>query len=321
MSDADERRLADLLRSGLPEGEPPEGLWERSRGRYRRVRARRRAAGVVAAVVAGLAVALAVPRLAPGPPQERLVLDAPAPARPSTPPATPSQSAPSSTPPASTPDDPGPSATPAPPASSTPQPSPSSAGCAQVKLPQDALVRDVGDLDGDGAPDAVALAGGALRFVSADGAAGPPLDAGEEPVSGVGVADADGDARPDLFVRAPGRAGQRVTIARLDGCALTFVANIQGEPYAFDIGEREGALVGMGCVDVDGDGDLELLGLQSRLDGDAYAVQRTVVDLRGARAVNDAIDNVDVAADNARGVELLRSATCGERLLDDVTFG
>lgn len=324
MSDAEERRLAELLRSGLPDAEPPERLWERSRGRYRRVRARRRAAGAVAAVVALLAVGLAIPRLVPGAPQERLVLDAPSVAEPIAP-SQPAATEPSSTPPAPEPVptppasvSPDPEPTAAPPPSS---PSPSPTACERADPPGDAQLREVGDVDGDGAADAVALAGGALQLVTGDGLVTPPLDVGAQPALGVGLADVDADGDADLFVRTSGRAGQRVTIARFDGCALAFLLNAQGESYAFDIGQRDGALVGMGCVDVDDDGALEVVGLEGRLDGDAYVVDRTVVDLRGDRAVNGAIDTVRVPAGDPRAVGLISSATCGERLLDDAVFG
>lgn len=314
MSDRDERRIADLLRSGLSQGEPPEQLWEVSRGRYRRVRAQRRAAGALAAVVAVLAVGLVIPRLVPGPPQQRLVLDAP------------SVLEPGATPTAPSPPAPGPTVTPTPsPSPSTPSSlpataTPSRAACSSSDLADGAQLRQVDDIDGDGAPDSVALAGGALQLVTADGLVTAPLEVGEQPARAVGVADLDGDGVGDLFVRTSGRAGERVTIARFDGCAITFVLNAEGEPYAFDVGDRADALVGMGCVDTDDDGDLELVGLAGRLDGDAYAVERTVVDIRGARARNGAIDTVRVPADDAR-VELIYSATCGERLLDDAEFG
>lgn len=283
---SDEQRLRALLRAGLPDTpRPGADLWDRSRVRYRRVRARRRAAGVVAVAAMVFAVVVAVPRLLPGPPEESLILSGgPEPV----------------TVPETVPEEP-----PAPVPCGLPTP---------IDLAAFSFLRD---LDGDGEAEGIAIAGSGLQVARSNGVVTPLADAGGT-ITSVGLADVNGNGFDNLVVRTLGPAGERVVLARLDDCALEFVRDVQDAPYAFDIGERDGVLVGMGCVDVDGDGELDLVGLSSRLDGPEYVVQRTVVEVAGGRAFDSATDTVRVPAADAEAVALIRGATCGDNPLDDL---
>lgn len=326
---SDEQRLRALMRAGIPEApEPGAELWERSRARYHRVRAQRRAAVAVATAAAVLAVVAAVPRLLPGPPQRSLVLQggsaqdagadappegfAPRPepgpspvAQPTSTDASPSEALPA--------DRPSP---PAPDPISSPGPTPCS-----TEAPVDpAAFRYISDLDGNGEPEGIAIAGSGLQVARSDGVVTPLVDAGG-PVTAVGLVNVDGNGFDNLWVRTPGPAGERVVMARLDDCALEFVRDVQGAPYVFDVGERDGALLGMGCVDADDDGELDLVGLSGRLDGPEYVVERTVVEVAGGRAFVSATDTVRVPAQDTEAVALLRSVTCGDSDVDDLGPG
>lgn len=330
---SDEQRLRDLLRAGLPAGEPPDHLWDRSRGRLHRARVRQRAAGALAAVLVVAGVGLTAARVLPRADEPGVVLDAPDPSDPATPAGDP---VPPSTPPPTGPPSPATSPTPSPTPGTEATPdapaTPRADPAAPVVTPDPtacdggtplagAVRQPVGDLDGDGEPDEVAVQGVQVQVVTSGGLTLAPFTAYDDaPVERVGVADADGDGDPELFLVSAGRAGERVVMARVDGCDPGLVINAQGVPYAFDVGERDGDLVGMGCVDVDDDGRVELVGLRGSLQGAVWSVDRTTVDIGRDPARNGDADTVEVDAADPDGVGLIRSATCGESLLDDARF-
>jgi len=326
---SDEQRLRDLLRAGLPAAEPPGDLWDRSRGRLRRARARQRGAGALAALLVVVAVGVTTARVLPGAQEPGVQLDTAPQVDPPGPPASPS---PTPSPPASPSPSPSPSAAPAP--ARDPAPRPSAAPTAPAEVPPAAATtapctdadplpgaepRTVPDLDGDGAPDRVGVLGAQVQVTTSGGRVlAPFVTYDDAPVTGVGVADAEGDGQAELFVRSPGRAGERVTLAQVTGCRVRVVQNAQGIPYAFDVGERGGALVGVGCVRRGG--EQVLVGLRGTLAGDRYEVQRTAVDIRRDPARNGTTDTVEVDAGDPAAVDLIRSATCGTSLLDDAAF-
>jgi len=327
----DEQRLRDLLRAGLPAAEPPGDLWDRSRGRLHRARARQRIAGALAALLVVVAVGVTTARVLPGAQEPGVQLDTSPQVVPASPSASPSPT-PSPSPSPSPPPSPAPSAAPtptpdpAPRASATPTalaevpPAPATAApCTDADPLPGAEPRAVPDLDGDGARDRVAVLGAQVQVTTSGGRVlAPFVTYDDAAVTGVGVADAEGDGQAELFVRSPGRAGERVTLAQVTGCRVRVVQNAQGVPYAFDVGERDDALVGVGCVRRGG--EQVLVGLRGTLVGDRYEVERTAVDIRRDPARNGATDTVDVDAADPAAVGLIRSATCGESLLDDAAF-
>lgn len=180
------------------------------------------------------------------------------------------------------------------------------------------------DLDGDGRADVLGTEGAAggrflnvrlasggtagVRIGSSAAAQGQP----NEPEV-LGTADADGDGREEVFLRlASGVAdpGTVVRLVQLVGCELVVVRNAQGEPYTFEIRDRAD---GIGCVDVDGDGRTELVGLHAETSGDRVDWTRTVVRLEGGSATNGAVDGgTFTSPGDDFAIALLGRVTCGD---------
>jgi hypothetical protein len=177
-------------------------------------------------------------------------------------------------------------------------------------------------VDGDGAADTlyvgVKAADGARVFgvVTATGVASQWAVANASPVppSILGVADADDDGHAEIFVN-PGRI---VDVLTFRDCQLVPYTNREGEPYGFDVGLR-GTGTGAGCVDADGDGRRDLVGLLAEpLDANRVRWHRTIVELDGTEARNGASDTGEYqrpADDDA--IALLSTFTCGDQTFDD----
>jgi hypothetical protein len=178
-----------------------------------------------------------------------------------------------------------------------------------------------GDVDGDGRADQVWLSAGAKgTFVGVTTAAGRGAQLRvdqPEHTAVLGAADANGDGRAEVFVRTSRPAGlgvsDRVSLAVFSACGLQWVRNIQGRPYAFLVQSRAAGGDGVGCVDADGDGRSDLVGLHAVRSGAKVAWTRTIVRVGGTRATNGAIDHgtFQVGKDDAR-IDALVSATCGD---------
>jgi hypothetical protein len=188
-------------------------------------------------------------------------------------------------------------------------------------VPTGAANRKVGDLDGDGKPDTVFVtagedggkqfgvitAGGLLSTWTSDDASGAPPAV-------LGVADANEDGRPELWVN-PGR---HVVLLTFTDCALQPYRNAQNQPYEFSIG-FEDAGTGVGCIDVDHDGTRDLVGLKAGEAKDGkVAWTRTVVTLHGTQARNGATDSGTYTSpkDDA-AIALLHEVTCGSETFSD----
>ena len=179
---------------------------------------------------------------------------------------------------------------------------------------------DVVDLDGDRRPDTVWVAspGGGRRVLGVTTAAGggDAVDiASASPVAlNVLVADADETPPVELFVSD----NRGVQLWAFADCRLQPVTDPDGQPYLFDLGLR-GYGTGLGCVDADGDGRRDLVGLNAVGDDGRGAVEwtRTIVERDGLVASNGATDEgtYQSPADDA-DIELLRSVTCGDLTLD-----
>lgn len=212
----------------------------------------------------------------------------------------------SAPPPASSP------ATPAPSPTGTLQPSaPAAEGCTGTGglAPATAATVDTIDLDGDGVPDQLWIADdGGTRTVGVSTAAGATLT---HPIDLAGPAGATAFAlRPDpaepaMVLVSDNRVADLLVV---QGCALVAATDTRGEPWQFDQGFA-GQGTGVGCVDLDGDGTLDLVGLNLVDD----TVARTLIHVDGTTASAGTSDEVAAGTDAAR--ETARAITCGDRTL------
>jgi hypothetical protein len=196
----------------------------------------------------------------------------------------------------------------------------SGAGCASATrggLPSGVASRTFGDVDGDGAPDVLYVGvdqGASLRrfgVVTASGIRSEWTVDNASPVAPavLGVADADEDGQVEIFVN-PGRV---VDVLTFRDCTLQPYLNREGEPYGFSVGFDDTG-TGMGCVDADGDGRRELVGLTAgERSGDQVPWTRTIVELSGNQARNGATSSGTYTSprDDA-AIELLHRITCGD---------
>lgn len=221
------------------------------------------------------------------------------------------------------------------PSEASPSPSPSEAATSPASppsddtgtelcgapVPQDAPSAVAGDLDGDGRDDLVYVSGTTVWVETAERVSDPYVgSSGASPVFSVSSADAPGGPAWELFVTTRGEAGSAIILLQLDGCTLGPVVDVDGDAFVFQVGvdPESDVLLGLGCVDVDGDGDAELVGtraMQPDSDAAPYRVERTVVTIEGGTASVGATDVVEVAADDEQAVETLSAATCGESTL------
>jgi hypothetical protein len=214
-----------------------------------------------------------------------------------------------------------PTETSAPPTSAPPEPSASassetpSAGCAPNgdAAPAGADVVTVIDVDGDGRPDKAWLSAGAGRAFGITTASGAtfstPIDSASPIPASAIVNRVQSDAVPIALVDL----GREALVYSLAGCAVTPVANAQGQPYTFDRGFA-GAGTGVGCT-ADG-GSLRLAGLDAVADADQkYTVTRTFVDLDadGRHATNGSPEQVATgAAADDPVVTTAQAVSCGD---------
>ena len=115
---------------------------------------------------------------------------------------------------------------------------------------------------------------------------------------------------------------RQVLLFAVSACSLIPMKNAQGNQYAFDLGFT-GYGTGVGCVDANGDGITDLVGLKvvAGGQGSVPTIQRTIVELHGPNARNGATDTV--VASRASMADEARAVTCGDLTLahDGVTSG
>jgi hypothetical protein len=193
----------------------------------------------------------------------------------------------------------------------------STAGCPSVgrALPAGVHTRQTIDVDGDGRPDTEWIAaqpdaGGGTAF-GARTASGAVFSATFRSASPVARSVLFADVTGHGTVIALASDGRQVLLYTVSGCRLVPEENPQGGQYAFDLG-LTGYGTGVGCADADGDGTRDLLGLKlvPGSGGTPAAVQRTVVELRGAQARNGARSTV--ASPSAGQAKLAAAITCGD---------
>jgi hypothetical protein len=192
-------------------------------------------------------------------------------------------------------------------------------GCAQRTSPEpegEITSEAKGDLDGDGKEDRVSAWGvGSDRVFTVTTGAGGASEWRTSNPSGAdprvyGVADANEDGRAEVYV-SPGRTANVLTLI---DCQVTPYLNQQGEPYAFDLGTGDQG-TGLGCVDADGDGRRDLVGLlRIASEGAEVRWRRTIVQLYGQQARNGAVTEGSYSSpkDDA-AIGLLSKVTCGDQ--------
>jgi hypothetical protein len=172
------------------------------------------------------------------------------------------------------------------------------------------------DVDGDGAPDTLYLADQDVGVLTARGTGSRLRIGGAKPPHLLGGVDADSDGRAEVFVEQTvgvrGQPAPVVTLAVFTGCKLAWVTNIQNERYQFLIQSFPDKGDGMGCVDANGDGRRDLVGLAYTRGGSTVRWTRTIVRINGTRATNGAITRGTFTSprDESR-IASLGVATCG----------
>jgi hypothetical protein len=201
------------------------------------------------------------------------------------------------------------------------------AGCPSVgrAVPQGAQSKQTVDVDGDGRADTEWIA------TSPDSGGGVPF--GVRTASGAvfsaTISSASPIARSVMFADVTGHGeiialasdGRQVLLYAVSDCQIIPEKNLQGQQYAFDLGFT-GFGTGVGCVDANGDGTTDLVGLTFVAEPQGQGtIQRTIVQLQGPNARNGATDTVP--ASNANLADEARSVGCGDRTLqtDGVSSG
>jgi hypothetical protein len=191
-----------------------------------------------------------------------------------------------------------------------------SAGCPpnEGTAPAGADVVTVIDVDGDGRPDEAWLSGGDTRAFGITTASGATFSTTIESASPVPASAIVNRVQADDIPIALVDLGREALVYSLAGCAVTPVANAQGQPYTFDRGFA-GEGTGVGCTQ-DG-GALRLAGLDAVADdaGQTYTVTRTFVDLgaEGREATNGEPEQVATgAAADDPVVTTAQVVSCGD---------
>lgn len=168
------------------------------------------------------------------------------------------------------------------------------------------------DVDGDGRPDTLwlmtAAAPARMGITTASGASfeTPLTFAGGSQPSAL-VADVTGNGSQII---AFGFNSRVVDLLQIINCEFLVVTNPQNQPYTFDLGFT-GYGTGVGCVDANGDGVRDLVGLNVVRDGagQATSITRTVIILKAARASNGQTYSLSVTP---AALASASTVTCGD---------
>jgi hypothetical protein len=205
-------------------------------------------------------------------------------------------------------------------AAPTPTPAEPTSCMGEATVPDGAPHQSIGDVDGDGRADEAFLdgrAGDTITFgivTARGGGSSVPFESASPVERRALTVDADGRGATEVFLSD----GRSVQLLSFVGCRLRAVHDDNGAPYVFDRGFR-GTGTGVGCIDADGDGTRDLVGLNLEgSEGDRVGWTRTIVELHGSTARNGDTDTgtYERPADNG-AIELLSQVTCGDETLAD----
>ena len=190
------------------------------------------------------------------------------------------------------------------------------AGCPSVgrALPAGAHTKQTIDVDGDGRPDTEWIAdrpdsSGGVPF-GVRTASGAVFSAGIESASPVARSVMFADVTGHGEVIALASDGRQVLLYAVSECQIIPEKNQQGQQYAFDLGFT-GFGTGVGCVDANGDGTTDLVGLKLNSESNGPGtITRTIIELNGPNARNGASDTVPVT--RASMADEARSVSCGD---------
>jgi hypothetical protein len=212
-------------------------------------------------------------------------------------------------------------------ASSSPASSGSSRACTAktATQPPGAATKQSLDVDGDGKPDTLWIAtqpgsDGSVEFgitTAAGGTFGTTIRSASPVARSVVVADVTG--KGELIALASD--GRQALLYGISSCSFVAEMNAQGQQYAFDLGFGDFG-TGVGCVDANGDGTTDLVGLKFEPESNgAGTIKRTIVELNGPQARNGATDTVPVT--RASEADEAQMVSCGGVTLaqDGVTSG
>lgn len=196
------------------------------------------------------------------------------------------------------------------PAATSPSPTPTTIGCAPggEGVPATAQAITTIDLDGDGADDQLWIDDdGAARTLGVTTASGAtfthPIDlAGPAGASAFALRPAADD--PALVLLSDNRVADLLMV---QDCGLVDVTDAEGKPWQFDQGFA-GNGTGVGCVDITGDGEPDLVGLND-VDGSITRTQITLTGTVAAAGTTDTVTGGQDAADTAHAI------TCGTRTM------
>lgn len=179
----------------------------------------------------------------------------------------------------------------------------------------------LGDVDGDGQVDKVYLSEGSIGVETSTGVVSEMATGSARPVKVIGVSDANDDGRGEIFVLASGVSDSElvplVRVAVFADCELALLTNTSGDAYSFEVGESDTGGSGVGCVDADGDGRRELVGLSFDRSVPNVSWRRTIVEIDGTRATNGPVDEgTFVSPQDDAQIALLGDVTCGENPLE-----
>lgn len=191
------------------------------------------------------------------------------------------------------------------------------AGCPSVghAIPSGAATKQTIDVDGDGRPDTEWIA----TKPDANGGVAFGIRTASGGVFSATITSASPVARSVMFADVTGHGeiialasdGRAVALYAVSNCQLIAEKNVQGKQYTFDLGFT-GYGTGVGCVDANGDGTTDLVGLKYVPEPQGEGtIQRTIVTLNGPNARNGASDSV--TATNATMIDEAHSVTCGDR--------
>jgi hypothetical protein len=181
------------------------------------------------------------------------------------------------------------------------------------------------DVDGDGRPDTLWIepgpdTDGGVPFgitTAAGGTFTTTIRSASPIARSVLVADVTG--KGELIALASD--GRQVLLYAISSCSFVPELNAQGQQYAFDLGPA-GFGTGVGCVDADGDGTTDLVGLKYEPETNGTgSIKRTIIELNGPQARNGATDTVPVT--RASEADEAQMVGCGDVTLanDGVSSG